>query len=339
MNKFEFLDSIRKKDGTYKRLSKVSPLRYPGGKTKAIGLITDYLPDQVPKKILSPFIGGASLEIAWANNLTDVEEIIGCDIFWPLVNFWQHILRDPNALADELEKFKPDNESYKANKEILRIWYETPKKSNLTDLEAAAHYYYNMQLSYGPMFLGWQSPNKPTTDNDYKRIVKRVREFSCPKLRVELLSFEDSLTKYPDHFVYADPPYLLGYDSDVFKAIYPNQKGECHKNFNHELFRDLLNSRKGEFIISYNNCGTIREWFKNYEQFYPEWQYSYQQGETRRKNDDGKSVRGAKDSRKTGKEILIVNSTYTMPDTSKPSNTRTSKSKIAPESLKLFDNM
>jgi len=311
MNKFEFLQSIAKPDGTLKRLNKISPLRYPGGKTKAIGLITQYLPDQMPKKILSPFIGGASLEIAWANNLDEVEEIVGGDVFHPLVNFWQVILSDPDALANELEKFNLGDTNYRAYKQILKDWYQDPAKNKLTDIQAAAHFYYNMQLSYGPMFLGWTSPGKPTTIADYTRIITRVREFRCPKLRVEQLSFEKSLEIYPDHFVYADPPYLLGYDSAVFKAIYPNQGGEHHKGFNHELFRDLMNDRKTGFIISYNDCGTIREWFKGHEQFYPKWQYSFQQGETRKKDLKGNSVKGAKDSRKTGNEILIVNSTYT----------------------------
>lgn len=314
MKKFDFLKSITKTDGEFKRLNKISPLRYPGGKTKAIGLITQYLPDETPKKILSPFIGGASLEIAWANNLDGVEEIIGGDIFYPLVNFWQVILDDPNSLADELEKFQLGDDNYRKYKQILKDWYEDPKNNKLTDLEAAAHYYYNMQLSYGPMFLGWTSPGKPTTQDDYDRILKRIREFSCPKLKVEHISFEESLNKYPDYFVYADPPYLLGYDSTVFKAIYPNQGGENHKGFNHELFRDMMNSRNTEFIISYNDCGTIRSWFKQWEQIYPKWQYSFQQGETRSKDDEGNSIRGTKDSRKTGDEILIINSSYTKYD-------------------------
>lgn len=313
MKKFEYLDSIRKSNGTFKRLSKISPLRYPGGKTKAIGLITQYLPDELPKKIVSPFVGGASLEIAWANNL-DIEEVVAADIFHPLVNFWNHLLQFPNQLADELEKFKLGDHNYRQYKQILKDWYEDPIANKLTDLESAAHFYYNMQLSYGPMFLGWTSPGKPTTEDDYKRILKRIREFRCPKLRVELSSFEQTLDKYPDHFVYADPPYLLGYDSKVFKAIYPNQGGEHHTNFNHELLKDKMLNRTNGFIISYNDCGTIRNWYKNYQQFYLKWQYSYQQGETRQKNEEGTSVRGAKDSRKTGDEILIVNSKFTIPD-------------------------
>ena len=75
---------------------------------------------------------------------------------------------------------------------------------------------------------------------------------------------------------------------------------------------DMMNQRASEFIISYNDCGTIRDWFKDHEQFYPKWQYSFQQGETRKKNEDGESIKGAKDSRKTGDEILIVKSTYTI---------------------------
>jgi DNA adenine methylase len=310
MNKTEFLQSICKTTGEFKRLSRVSPLRYPGAKTKAIGLITQYLPDSLPKKIVSPFIGGASLEIAWANNL-DVEEVVCGDIFHPLVNFWNHILNEPGKLADELEKFQLGDHNYRIYKQILKDWYEDPSKNKLTDLQAAAHFYYNMQLSYGPMFLGWTSPGKPTTPEEYSRTIKRIREFKCPKLKVESLSFEKTLEKYPDHFVYADPPYLLGYDSTVFKAIYPNQGGEHHKGFNHELFRDMMLDRKTGFIVSYNDCGTIRDWFRDYEQFYPKWQYSFQQGETRKKDQNGNSIKGAKDSRKTGNEILIVNSKYT----------------------------
>ena len=48
-------------------------LRYPGGKTKAIDLITPFVKDY--DKIISPFIGGGSLEVHWAGNLN--KEIIG----------------------------------------------------------------------------------------------------------------------------------------------------------------------------------------------------------------------------------------------------------------------
>ena len=51
----KFLKSIRNKNGSYKRVC-ISPLRYPGGKSKAIGLILENLPKLKEKKILIFYI-------------------------------------------------------------------------------------------------------------------------------------------------------------------------------------------------------------------------------------------------------------------------------------------
>ena len=42
-----------------------TPIRYAGGKTRAIKHITPFLNDE--KRIVSPFIGGGSLEVNWAS--------------------------------------------------------------------------------------------------------------------------------------------------------------------------------------------------------------------------------------------------------------------------------
>lgn len=299
MKKGEYLYTLRKKDGTFKRPKAASVIRYAGGKTRAIGEITQYLPDPVPRKILSPFLGGGSLEIIWANNL-DVDEVIGCDICLPLVNFWQVLLSTPDALANKLQTLKPDRPEYARVKTLIKDWYKG--KTKLSALDAAAYYFHNTQLGYGPMFPGYVA-DKYLVQKTYDRMVARVRAFRAPKLRVEHLSFEVSLAKYPDHFVYADPPYLLGYDSTVFCGMYPNRNWPTdHEGFKHEDFRDIMLSRKTKWVISYNDCGTIRTWFNGYQFKFPKWQYSYQQGETRK---DG--IKGARDNSKECRELLIVN--------------------------------
>ena len=53
--------SLKKTDKIIKTL-----LRYPGGKSKAIDLITPYVKDY--DKIISPFMGGGSLEVHWSAN-------------------------------------------------------------------------------------------------------------------------------------------------------------------------------------------------------------------------------------------------------------------------------
>ena len=68
----------------------------------------------------------------------------------------------------------------------------------------------------------------------------------------------------------------------MLKGMYPNCNFAIHHNsFDHKKLRDLLHSHNGRFIMSYNNCETIREWYKDFRLEYPSWQYSYANGERR----------------------------------------------------------
>ena len=87
----------------------------------------------------------------------------------------------------------------------------------------------------------------------------------------------------------------------MLKGMYPNCNIDVHHTgFNHELLRDLLHSHQGKFVLSYNNCETIRTYYKDFKQIYPKWHYSYQLGETR----IGKNRE--KDNTKDSHEILII---------------------------------
>lgn len=315
----EYLDSIKNEKG-FKRVS-LSPLRYAGGKSKAVGLILQSLPNLKEKKIVSPFFGGGSIEIAMASKLG--YEVIGYDIFGVLVNFWQQLLERPNEMADELAKLIPTKDQYTRNRNILLHYWETIKPTDLvyttrtrvelTDAEKtllndnklmqAVYYYYNMQLSYGPMFLGWQS-SVYLDGAKYTKIVDRIRTFRPGNLSVRQGSFEDVIRNHPDDFLFLDPPYYLGKDSKMFKGIYPNSNFAIHHDaFDHDLLCELLKNHKGGFFITYNDCPTIRELYKDYKQEYPTWQYTYGQGETR----IGKNrEEGTNDNKKESHEIFII---------------------------------
>jgi site-specific DNA-adenine methylase len=58
----DYLNSIRKKNGTYKRAN-LTPLRYAGAKNKAVGIILENIPSLKEKKIVSVFFGGGSVEL------------------------------------------------------------------------------------------------------------------------------------------------------------------------------------------------------------------------------------------------------------------------------------
>ena len=305
----------------YKRIS-LSPLRYAGGKSKAVGLILENLPLLKNKKIVSAFFGGGSVELVLSQKLGF--KVIGYDIFDILVNFWNQIINNPTEFSNELNKLTPDTTNFTKNRHILlSYWdkvkpstlkYKTNKKVELTDNEKtmldnnnllqAVYYYYNTQLSYGPMFLGWAS-SVYLKQKRFDKIVKNIKELELKNLEVRCNSFENIFETHKKDFIYLDPPYYLGSDSNMFKGMYPNCNFAIHHNkFNHNKLCELLKNHKGGFILTYNDCPTIREWYKDFKQVYPKWQYTYGQGETRigvnRKNAK------RKDNIKESHEIFII---------------------------------
>ena len=254
----------------------VSPIRYPGGKSLAVGYIVEHLPVAV-NRLVSPFFGGGSVEIAVSKYLG--LEVIGYDIFSILMNYWKFQIEEPELLYKELAKLHPDRETFYKIREILKDYWEGRRE--LDPLKLAVYFFFNWNLSYGPGFLGWTSEIY-LDEVRYKRMIEKVRDFKPGNLKVGCQSFEQTFEQYPDDFFYCDPPYYLGKDSKMFKGVYPMRNIPIyHRNFNHELLKDLLKKHKGGFILSYTNCSVIREWYKEYQQFFPEWQYTMGQGETR----------------------------------------------------------
>jgi len=295
-----------------------TPIRYAGGKSKAYKIITEYIPKlPYPQRIISPFIGGGSLESKWSSEL-DIP-VYGFDIFDALINFWSVLLSRPNDLANRLRELKPTKEEYENIKEILLRWdytqdmlkdwhtdYYKREPIELSELDAAAYYFFNHNLSYGPMYLGWMSKIYQS-QTKWDKMTHYIGSYRNPNLEVCKASFDEIIPNYPNDLIYLDPPYYLKKDDDnkMLKGMYPNCNIDVHHTgFNHELLRDLLHNHKGTFILSYNNCETIREYYKDFTLVYPEWHYSYQAGETR--VGKYKKERGVEHNKKESHEILII---------------------------------
>ena len=173
----------KNKNNPYKRY-RGTLLRYAGGKSLAVGLVTERIPNDA-KRLISPFLGGGSLETAIANEL-DLK-VIGSDIFDILINFWDFLLNHNNELADRLEHFEPTKENYYEQKKIMKKHWDGEEL--LQPLELAAQYYFSSQCSYGPHFLGWPS-SVYLQEKRYKTHLQKMRNFSCKNLKVRCESFE-----------------------------------------------------------------------------------------------------------------------------------------------------
>ena len=291
-----------------------TPIRYAGGKSRAIKHITPYVTNV--NKIVSPFLGGGSLEVHWASL---GKKVVGYDLFDVLVNFWNVLLNNKEELVEKLKEITPTSEEYSRIKEILMKWdntqemlkdwktdhYKRDEVINLDNITAAAYYYFNHNTSYGPGYLGWGS-SVYLTEKKWNDMIDKISKFELPNLSVAQGSFEEIIPNHNEDFLYLDPPYYLEKDSDnkMFTGIYPMRNIPIHHDgFDHELLRDLLKKHKGGFILSYNNCETIREYYKEFEFHYPSWNYSMGNGEKRiGKNRTEAGITNSKDSH----EILIV---------------------------------
>ncbi len=298
-----FLKKIKTQNG-YKRYTE-SPLRYGGGKSLAVGNILEYFPENI-NKVVSPFIGGGSVEIALAKELKI--DVIAYDIFDLLVNYWNVQITKPNELYENLNKFNNTKDEYENVKNILKsIWNKKDGLicNNYNKLDLATYYYFNHNLSYGPGFLGWMS-SIYTNEKKYKSMLDKVKKFDVPNLKVYNESFDKSLPKHYNDFLYLDPPYYLDGDSKMFKGIYPMRNFPIHHNgFSHKLLSELLKKHQGGFILSYNDCTWIREAYKDFKVIEVVWQYTMGQGETRigknrlERNYDNDNI-------KSSHELLII---------------------------------
>jgi len=283
----------------YKRYTG-APIRYAGGKSLAVGLIVELLPDNL-KKVVSPFLGGGSVEVACAVELG--LPVIAYDIFDVLMTYWKVQLGNPEALYLRLLNFEPTKQEFKVVKERLKKHWKG--EECLDELGTAAYFYFNHNTSYGPHFLGWPS-SVYLQQERYQSMLEKVRNFRVKNMQVGCSSFEPIIEQHKKDFLYCDPPYYLGGDSKTFIGMYPHRNFPIyHNNFDHAKLRDLLIKHKSGFILSYNDCSTIREWYKDFNMATPSWQYTFSQGDTRigenrRRDNNGSYV-------KHSHELLIWN--------------------------------
>ena len=241
------------KPASYHVRSQKSPLRYPGGKSRAISTIMDMLPHGLDT-LASPFFGGGSIEIAAASRGI---RVFGYDAFKPLALFWQHILDDPERLAKRVKKYHPlkRDKFYRLQDEMKRGIYNN-------DDTAAIFFVLNRASFSGITLSGGMSPGHPRFTPS---AIDRLRDFSIKGLSVKKMDFSKSIPRHENDFLYCDPPYANG------EKLY-GKGGDMHEGFDHEKLAGLLTNREG-WILSYNDCRLVRDLYDGFSFVTPEWTY------------------------------------------------------------------
>lgn len=234
------------------QISTKSLLRYPGGKTRGVDAIVQFFPPDL-KEVCSPFFGGGSLELYLASKGIKVH---GYDVFKPLVEFWECVIKSPKQLADIVQTYYPLQRD---------TFYDLQKTQTRfrTKIERAAVYYVLNRSSFsGATLSGGMSPQHPRFTLSS---IQRVRDFYNPNFEVKKSDFKRSIKEHANTFLYLDPPYLIE------SALY-GKKGDTHKDFDHNSLCEILKERSN-WILSYNDCDKIREMYAAFKMLSPSWKY------------------------------------------------------------------
>ena len=230
-----------------------SPLRYPGGKSRAARTILELIPPDT-RTLVSPFMGGGSVELACAALGMRVH---ASDLFEPLVTFWQQLLANPDAVADEAAKLFPMRHA--KFYELQRGFYD------LTDpVQRAGTFYALNRASFsGVTLAGGMSPGHPRFTESS---IQRLREFRTSELSVTHCDFSEAISNAPtDCVMYCDPPYMI--ESNLY-----GYHGDMHDGIDHLELARLLTAREN-WVLSYNDCAAVRDLYGKYEVLEPTWTY------------------------------------------------------------------
>ena len=236
-----------------------TPLRYPGGKSRACTKMDPYIPDlRDYKEYREPFLGGGSVAIHITKKYPHLDIWVN-DLYEPLVNFWKTLQDDGHALYKRLQELKsryPDPASAKGlfleAKEIVND-YAQP------NLYRACSFYIINKCSFSGLTES-SSFSRQASDNNFSmRGIEKLQGYTqlIQNWRITNLSYERLLTDNKSVFTYLDPPYDIG--SNLY-----GRKGSMHNGFDHDNFAADCDRFVGPQLISYNSSQLVKERFEGW---------------------------------------------------------------------------
>jgi DNA adenine methylase len=246
-------------------MKNISPLRYPGGKTRACKklevIINKYFNLNSFNTLISPFFGGGSFEFFIQNNYNI--NIIANDKFNPLYTFWNTCIYDKNNLYQKLIEF--------INKIDKNIFIDFRQKimNEKNDLTKSIMYFIINRCSFNGSTLSGGFSLEASKKRFTMSSINKINNLNLTKFSIYNLDFLDFINNYYDEsrLMFLDPPYYLEKGSKLY-----GNNGDMHENFNHDkLFQCLFN--KKNWFMTYNNCEYIKKLYKDFIIIDLEWSY------------------------------------------------------------------
>ena len=233
-----------------------TPLRYPGGKSRALSKLFQFIPDlKNYTEFREPFLGGGSVAIEIGKRYPHIDIWVN-DLYEPLYNFWKVLQSDGQKLRDILIQLKQRHSDPGSAKQLFLDAKDYLAKPVGNSIDRAVSFYVVNKCSFSGLTESSAFSKQASESNFSVNGIEKLPEYSLmiKKWKITNLSYEQMLSDKERTYIYLDPPYEI-------KSNLYGRKGDMHKGFNHDEFATICDKSTSPILISYNSSQLIRDRF------------------------------------------------------------------------------
>ena len=238
-----------------------TPLRYPGGKSRALSKLFQFIPDlKGYKEYREPFLGGGSVALEVTKRYPHLKIWVN-DLYEPLYNFWKEIQDHGHEVKNILLQLKQRHPDPASAKQLF-LDAKAYLEKDTTDTEAihrAVSFYVVNKCSFSGLTES-SSFSKQASDSNFSlNGIEKLTGYQelIGNWKITNLSYEELFTDNREVFTYLDPPYEI-------KSNLYGRKGDMHNGFSHDTFALECDRYASHQLVSYNSSALIKERFKDW---------------------------------------------------------------------------
>ena len=191
-----------------------TPLRYPGGKSRACKKMEPYIPDlRDYDSYYEPFLGGGSVAIHITKKYPHLHINVN-DLYKPLYNFWIQLQSDGEALAREIKELKSSHSTPDLARGLFNESKDIINDDTKSELERAVAFYIVNKCSFSGLTESSSFSEQASNANFSLRGITKLPAYQelISRWRITNHNYAGSMNetlffRNRKHFIYLDPPY------------------------------------------------------------------------------------------------------------------------------------
>ncbi len=209
-----------------------TPLRYPGGKSKAIDIIMPHIPLNI-REYREPFIGGGSVCLAVKSLFgTNIKSYWINDLNFDLYCFWLYAKNENTLLADKINEIK---QKYPDGRELFKHF--TREDILWSEFDRTVRFFILNRITFSSTVDSGGYSQKAFEGRFADASIDHLRNLHSPLSSIHITNTDYTDLLFPTGeqvFIFLDPPYFSATKSKLY-----GRRGNLHITFDWEHLVEL----------------------------------------------------------------------------------------------------